>query len=123
MTAARHQRGLTAHQSGQMAEEGVLRHYQGRGATLLASRWRGRAGEIDLIVREGEDVVFVEVKSAPTPAEAALRLGQPQMRRILRAACEYCGTQGWGDVPMRFDAALVDGMGRIDLILNAFGEF
>ena len=43
------------------------------------------------------------------------------MRRIMQAALQYCGQAGLGqDAAMRFDAALVDEMGRIDLIANAF---
>lgn len=120
---ARRQRGRIAHLSGAMAEEGVTRFYLGRGATLLARRWRGKAGEIDIIFREGPDVVFVEVKASATHAEAAQSLQPRQMRRIAEAACEYCQRQGWeGPVPMRIDVALVDGHGRVELIPNAFGE-
>ncbi|MFC0199348.1 YraN family protein [Paracoccus rhizosphaerae] len=123
MTQLRRQRGRVAATAGRMAEENVLRAYKGAGADLLAERWRGRAGEIDLILRDGDDIVFVEVKAAATHAEAAARLQPAQMRRIMLAACEYCETQGLGQVTMRFDAALVDATGRVDLLRNAFGEF
>lgn len=122
-SAARRQRGRTANLTGAMAEEGVTRFYLGRGATLLARRWRGQAGEIDIIFREGPDVVFVEVKASATHAGAAQSLQPRQMRRIAEAACEFCQRQGWeGPVPMRIDVALVDGQGRVELIPNAFGE-
>ena len=120
MTQLRRQRGRVAATSGRMAEENVLRAYKGSGADLLAER---RAGEIDLILRDGDDIVFVEVKAATTHAEAAERLQPAQMRRIMQAACEYCEAQGLGQVSMRFDAALVDATGRVDLLRNAFGEF
>lgn len=123
MSGTRRQRGRVAATAGRLAEENVLRLYRQAGAMLLAERWRGRAGEIDLILRDAENIVFVEVKAAATHAEAALRLHPAQMQRIMQAACEYCDTQGWAQVPMRFDAALVDGAGRVDLIRNAFGEF
>ncbi|TGN67126.1 hypothetical protein E4L95_06030 [Paracoccus liaowanqingii] len=119
---ARQRRGRRAALSGLLAEDNVLRLYQRRGARLLASRWRGRAGEIDMILQEGEDLVFVEVKSSATHAAAAERLLPAQMRRITQAACEYCDVHGLGLVSMRFDAALVDALGRVDLIENAFGE-
>lgn len=119
---ARRQRGRRAALSGLMAEDNVQRLYQRRGAQLLASRWRGRAGEIDMVLQEGEDLVFVEVKSSTTHAAAAERLLPAQMRRITQAACEYCDLHGLGLVPMRFDAALVDALGRVELIENAFGE-
>lgn len=122
VSPARRARGRIAAVSGLMAEDNVQRLYRRRGAVLQASRWRGQAGEIDLILREGDDLVFVEVKASASHAMAAQRLQRAQMRRIMQAACEYCDQQGLGLVSMRFDVALVDGQGQVDLIENAFGQ-
>ncbi|MDO5646343.1 YraN family protein [Paracoccus sp. (in: a-proteobacteria)] len=121
---SRRRRGQRAYQSGLMAEDSVSRLYLRRGATLLASRWRGKAGEIDLIFQDGADIVFVEVKASSTHRAAAERLGRAQMDRICLAACEFCDANGFGGLAsMRFDVALVDAQGRVDLIDNAFGAF
>lgn len=122
VSPARRARGRRANLSGVMAEDNVQRLYQRRGAVLQASRWRRKAGEIDLILQEGDDLVFVEVKASATHATAAQRLSPAQMRRIMQAACEYCDRLGLGLVSMRFDVALVDGPGRVELIENAFGQ-
>lgn len=119
----RSRRGRMACLSGAMAEDAVARHLQGRGAVILARRWRGLAGEIDLICRQGDCIVFVEVKQAATHGEAAARLGAAQQARICRAACEFCeGLPGGQLTEMRFDAALVDRLGRIEILENAFGD-
>lgn len=118
---ARRRRGRLADLSGRMAENSVTLKYQDGGAELLASRWRGLAGEIDLILREGDCLVFVEVKKSSSHAMAAQRLDRRQMDRICLAALEYVDRHGNGLSEMRFDAALVDDMGRIDVIPNAFG--
>jgi putative endonuclease len=124
ISATRRQRGRLAHASGTMAEDAVLRHYLRQGAELLASRWRGGGAEIDLILRQGEDIVFIEVKKAATHAVAAERLGRAQMDRICLAAGCFCDAAGISPLtPMRFDAALVDGHGRVEIIPNAFGAF
>lgn len=121
--AARRQRGLVAQAAGVLAEDAVLRHYLRQGARLLDSRWRGGGAEIDLILQQGEDLVFVEVKKAGSHAAAAARLSRAQMARICRAACCYCEAAGVSSLtPMRFDAALVDALGRVEVIANAFGE-
>jgi len=117
----RARRGRTADLAGRLAEEGVLRHYRARGATLLEARWRGRGGEIDLILREGADLVFVEVKAARDHDAAAQALGPAQMRRIMLSALDYCEARALGEVPMRFDVALVDATGRVALMPDAFG--
>lgn len=118
----RQRRGRVAHLSGLMAEDGVQRHYIATGARLLASRWRGQAGEIDLVFTQDHELIFVEVKKSESHALAAQRLSAGQMRRICLAACEFCEGRGHdGLTPMRFDVALVDAHGRIDVIANAFG--
>ena len=47
----RTERGLRSHLSGLAAEEAVARQYDGAGRPVCARRWRGSAGEIDLIAR------------------------------------------------------------------------
>lgn len=123
VSAARRTRGRLAHLSGTIAEDSVARLLEGRGIAILARRWRGRAGEIDLICRDGQCLVFVEVKQSATHAEAAQRLGAAQQGRIMRAALEYCDGQGQTPLPeLRFDAALVDGHGRVEILERAFEE-
>lgn len=119
---ARVARGVAAHASGHHAERRVAELYQARGCEVLAQCWRGRAGEIDLILRDGPAMVFVEVKKSATHAIAAERLSRRQMDRICLAAQEYCADLPDGSLTeQRFDAALVDKTGAIDLIPNAFG--
>lgn len=117
--AARHARGHMSQQRGLAAEAQVTRAYQGRGARLLHQRWRGSAGEIDLIFAQGTDIVCVEVKASRSHAQAAASLRPRQIARLLGAAEEFLSTQPRGSLtPMRFDAALVDGSGRIEILEN-----
>ena len=112
--------GLRAHLSGLGAEDAVTRHYTRAGATLAHKRWRRPAGEIDLIVREGASVVFVEVKKAATHAAAAARVSARQIARIQASASEFLGGEPAGqNTDCRFDVALVDAQGRIEIIPNA----
>ncbi|MBK4215110.1 YraN family protein [Paracoccus caeni] len=119
---ARQERGRLAYLSGQFAEDSVARFLQQSGLTVIERRWRGAAGEIDMICRAGSCVVFVEVKRAATHAEAALRLSAAQQGRICLAAQEYCGRlPGGQSTEMRFDLLTVDALGRIEHLENAFG--
>ena len=112
--------GATSYHAGLAAEEGVARHYADSGRPVLARRWRGRGGEIDVIVQDGEETVFVEVKRSDSHAGAAARLGPRQVRRLFACASEYMGTLPDGQLsPVRFDVALVDGAGRIEIVENA----
>jgi putative endonuclease len=118
----RRNRGARAHLSGAAAEDSVVRHYARSGRTVAARRWRGEGGEIDLVARDGDGLIFVEVKRARNLADAARRLTEAQMARIVGAASEYLGGMPLGQLtPVRFDLALVDGNGRVEVIENAFG--
>ena len=123
-TDARHLRGRTACLSGAAAEECVARDYERRGFTVARRRWRGGGGEIDLILRDGDALVFVEVKQSRSFERAAERLSPAQMRRICRSAEVFLGSEPTGSLTeMRFDVALMDGRGEIRVIENAFGQF
>lgn len=120
MTTPASRRGRLAQLAGLAAEDQVMRHYLRAGLAIVARRWRGRGGEIDLVARDGRELVFVEVKSAATHAAAAARLGAAQQRRLAAAAEEFhAGVAGGMSCALRFDVALVDAMGRIDVIENA----
>ena len=105
--------------SGLAAEDAVQRCYASKGAAILNQRWRGQAGEIDLVLRDGDYLVFVEVKKARTHAQAAQRLQSRQAARIAQAAQEYLAVNGHSMLcDMRFDLALVDAAGRVEQINN-----
>ncbi|MCC5974654.1 MAG: YraN family protein [Rubellimicrobium sp.] len=115
--------GALAYRSGLAAEEIVAADYARRGRTVAHRRWRGQGGEIDLIAREGDRVIFVEVKKSGSFGAAALRLGRRQMDRICAAALEFLGGEPGGQLTeIRFDLAVVDGRGALQILENAFGE-
>lgn len=118
---ARRRRGARAHLFGLSAEGQVARHYERAGATVAARRWRGTAGEIDLVLRDGDGLIFVEVKSAATHAAAIARISDRQRSRLCLAATEYLGSEPRGLLTeARFDIALVDARGQIEVLENGF---
>jgi putative endonuclease len=113
--------GARSYQAGLAAEAMVEQLYTRSGRQICARRWRGSSGEIDLIARDGAEVIFIEVKHSKTHAQAAERLGPRQMARIYGAASEFIGGEPAGQLtPVRFDVALVDGRGQIEILENAF---
>lgn len=118
--AARASRGTRNYHAGEAAERQIARAYERRGYRLRHRRWRGGLGEIDLVLERGGEIVFVEVKASRTHARAAQSLSARQMSRLMQSAEVYLGTLPGGALtPMRFDVALVDGVGRLDVIENA----
>lgn len=112
--------GLTSYHAGLAAEAQVARHYRDQGYRITNQRWRGAGGEIDLIVQGDDGFVFVEVKKSRSHAAAAFRLLPRQIQRLYAAASEFLGTKPSGlNTPSRFDVALVDKLGRVEIIANA----
>lgn len=116
-------RGRTAYLSGLAAEDTVDRIYGARGITVIGRRWRGSCAEIDLILRDGDVLIFVEVKKSRSFDAAMQSLGRAQRRRIVQAATEFLGLMAMGQLTeMRFDLAMVNDMGAVEILENAFGE-
>lgn len=119
--ARRALRGQVSHAAGLAAEESVVRLYAAQGRAIAARRWRSAGGEIDIVARDGAEVIFIEVKKARTHAEAAERLGRWQMDRLCTAAALFLEGEPAGQLtPMRFDVALVDARGEVAVVENAF---
>ena len=120
-SAAKQSQGLLNHAAGLVAEDIVAEKYRKCGFELMAARKRLSSGEIDVIARHNGKYYFVEVKRAATLEMAAERITLHQQSRIRNAAIEYLAQTGLPlDTDMRFDAALVDHHGRMQIIPNAF---
>lgn len=114
--------GETSYHAGICAEAIVEASYRRHGYEPRARRWRGPGGEIDLIFEKLGALVFVEVKKSRDFASAAARITERQMRRIYASAAGYLAAMPDGqDTEARFDAALVDATGRVEILENAFG--
>ncbi|MEP3056243.1 YraN family protein [Ascidiaceihabitans sp.] len=119
----RHFRGKTAYHAGLSAEDRISTDYERRGCPVARRRWRGAAGEIDLIARDGDDLIFIEVKQSRSFDRAVQRVSPRQMQRIYAAAEEFLAGEPRGALTnVRFDVALVNGQGEVRIIENAFGH-
>lgn len=115
--------GKVSYHAGLAAEDQVAQLYRRTGREIAARRWRGSCGEIDLIVRDGAMIIFIEVKKSKTHALAAEHLTDRQIARICGAATEFLGGEPAGQATdVRFDVALVDSMGRIEVRENVFAS-
>lgn len=114
-------RGRRNHLSGMAAEAAVERAYRDAGLVLLERRWRGSAGEIDLIFEDlDRSIVFIEVKASRNFDRAMGLITPRQVARIHAAAEEYLGLCADGQLTnTRFDAGLVDAQGRVQIVENA----
>lgn len=112
---------------GRAGEAAARAYLEQRGLVILAENFTCAAGEIDLIGREGETLVFVEVKT-----RRSLAFGPPQLavhrkkqQQIARAAQWYLAARRLHAVACRFDVLAVtfpgaDGLPQIDWLRDAF---
>src|SRR5216684_2157475 len=110
---------------GKIGEDLACRDLEGRGYAILARRYRRRAGELDIIARDGPTVVFVEVKAREgrefgDAVEAVTSLKRRRMRQV---ALQYLVRHRLTNCPCRFDVVsihMVNGQPVIALYQNAF---
>lgn len=104
--------------NGEQAAEDLLCQ---KGMRVLARRYRGADGEIDLIMQDGETIVFVEVKARPgARAGSGLTAVTPaKQRRMTHAAISFLLEREWMERQVRFDVVEVTRDGILH-IPNAF---
>ncbi|HKO88875.1 MAG TPA: YraN family protein [Burkholderiales bacterium] len=106
---------------GAAAEELAARYLQAQGLTIVERNYRIRGGEIDLIAKQGQTLVFVEVRLRRSQrfGGAAASVDAFKQGRVVLAAGHYL--QG-RDIACRFDVVLLDEVdaGRIEWIRDAF---
>lgn len=92
-----------------------------RGMSLIETRRRTKAGEIDLIMTDGDTVVFVEVKTRrnAAPGSGLIAVDSRKQRRIARAAMLYLLEKQWTGRAVRFDVTEVNRQ-QVIHIPNAF---
>lgn len=108
---------------GNSAEARAAAHLTKAGLKHLSSNYRCKCGEIDLIMRDGEQLVFVEVRYRKSDryGSAAATVDARKQRRLILTAQHYL--QRYRDTgPCRFDVVGICGNGSIDWRRDAFGE-
>ncbi len=110
---------------GQKAEDLAARHLKRRGYKILTRNYRTRAGEIDIIAREGKSLVFIEVKGRQSThyGSAKAAVTPRNQRQVAKVALWYLKETDQMDAKARFDVVAVTQTGadaRIEIVRNAF---
>lgn len=112
---------MSRYETGLSGEQTAERWLCERGMRCAARRYRGADGEIDLVMLDGDTVVFVEVKSRPTrPAGTGIMaVTSAKRRRMTHAAMVFLMEKGWTDRSARFDVVEISADGVLH-VPNAF---
>lgn len=116
---------LSRKQTGDAWELKARRWLEGKGLRFVAANVRGLGGEIDLIMKDGQTIVFVEVRYRQSSrfggAAASVTLAKQQ--KLLQTAHLWLARHNgsFDTVDCRFDVVAFTG-NAIDWLKNAFGE-
>lgn len=103
-----------------MGEEQAVAFLQRKGYRILAKNFRNRFGEIDIIAQDGDEIVFIEVKTRKndnfgTPAEA---VNEQKLRKITMVAADFMREQGLENIQPRFEVVSIVTNKTLELISN-----
>lgn len=113
---------MNRRQIGSEKEALACQYLKDKGYRIVATNYRCRTAEIDIVAYDGDALVFVEVKYRKTAAcgESSYAVDLKKIRNISRCARYYIYKEGvWPDTPMRFDVVAIDGE-RVMHVENAF---
>ncbi len=110
-------------QRGAEAETLALQHLQQRGLKLVARNWRCPGGELDLVMRERDTLVTVEVRkrSRSDYGDAFESVHGRKRGRLIHAARLFLAAHPqYSRSPVRFDVVAVDGADTVEWLTAAF---
>jgi putative endonuclease len=110
---------------GDRGEKLAVKFLRRQGYKILERNFRIRQGEIDIVARDGEQLVFVEVKTRGSNNQEFLRtsVNRGKGKRLFKTASYYLGKQKYRGLTSRFDVVFVvadNGNTRIEHIKDAF---
>ena len=108
---------------GNQAEDEACAFLLKQGFTLLDRNFSTKLGEVDLIMQDGESLVFIEVRYRKNAdfGGAAASITPKKQKRIIKAALAYSQKHA-PQSALRFDVVTIEGEDRrLDYIENAFG--
>lgn len=114
------------HATGKSGEQLAEAHLRRLGCRSIATNFTTPVGELDLVMQDGDTVVFVEVKTRADRrfAEPHEAVTAAKQAKLLRAAAWFLQRRGWIERPCRFDVVtIVTGDGpqpRIEHFRDAF---
>ena len=109
-------------QKGDAAERLAADYLQTQGLQWVASNFRSKRGELDLVMREGETLVIVEVRYRQSErfGGALASITRQKQARIIAATQHYVIIHRLSQCAIRFDVVAIAGDNSIQWIKNAF---
>lgn len=117
---------ISTRQQGHAAENTAAHFLQEKGLLCVTQNYHCHFGEIDLIMRDGDDIVFVEVRSRSRVdyGHAAETVNRGKQKKLIKTAMHFLQRMKWlNKVHSRFDVIAIEwghGQPQLEWIKNAF---
>ena len=110
---------------GRLGEDLALKKIKKMGYRCLVRNYRCPLGEVDLVARDGDTLVFIEIKTrrGKSLGYAKEAVGEKKMRQLSKVALFYMKDHGCAEVRSRFDVVAITVEGKrkeIEVVRNAF---
>jgi putative endonuclease len=108
---------------GRKAEDIAVDFLRARGLRILERNFRRRLGELDIVARDGDTLVIVEVRTRASHwyGGAAASVDRRKQQRLIRAAAQLLQQRrDLSQLRARFDVVVVDGNGKVEWLRHAF---
>ncbi len=117
--------GVLAQRRGAAGEDVASRYLSSLGYAILDRNFRTRSGEVDIVARDRNTTVFVEVKRRETAGHgASVEFVSPsKMKKVVRAARLYAAKHGLSENVIRFDVVAIDVIDGRERIQHHKGAF
>ena len=95
---------------GAKGEELAVRYLKKRGYRIVERNYRTRLGEIDIIAEQGDDLVFIEVKTRSDTlfGSAFESVTKQKQKQLSKVALEYISKEDCHNRPARFDVVAIE---------------
>jgi len=110
-------------EKGRIGEKIALKYLESRNVEVIATNYRTRFGEIDIIARDKEYIVFIEVKLRQNSEHGLPReaVGKYKQKNIVKVARDFIMKNNLIDIDFRFDVIEILGT-SVEYIENAFWD-
>ena len=110
---------------GKLGEELAFKKVKRLGYKCIARNYRCALGEIDLIAKDGDCLVFIEIKTRRGRSLGSVKeaIDKRKKRQLSKVALAYLKSNNYCDVKSRFDVVAISlnqGKEQIEVIQNAF---
>lgn len=108
---------------GAQAEDRALAFLEAQGLSLIERNWRCKAGELDLVMRDGDTVVIAEVRARARDdhGDAAETVDRRKRRKIVASTLLWLAARRkYEEWPLRFDVVTLDAGGQVEWLREAF---